>query len=423
MDKLVSAVRTYAWGSTTAIPELLGQEPTGEPQAELWVGAHPSAPSVLATTQVPLTQAIAENPELTLGGEIAARYSRLPYLMKVLAAAEPLSLQVHPTLEQAAEGFAREQERGPALDSPTRNYKDDQHKPEMILALTPFDALCGFRDPFQAARAFRWLQEEVSEPLASEAAAAIAAALERDAGDGSGLREAATVLLARDEGANRLAVLGADRVEEVMLASAEDQTVEHPGRVDDSLPLLPRLASVHPGDTGVLLALLLNLVRLAPGEAMSLGAGHLHAYLEGVGVEIMANSDNVLRGGLTPKHVDVAELLSVVDFAALEPRRVMPFSPVPGLELYFSGFDEFDLARLTHVEAPIRLPGDGPAEIVVVGGTLTLTAQDGSELVLKRGDTAFVPAADEPVMASGSVDVDAYIAVTDLTSYVEHTGL
>jgi mannose-6-phosphate isomerase len=168
---------------------------------------------------------------------------------------------------------------------------------------------------------------------------------------------------------------------------------------------------------------MLNLVRLAPGEAMSLAAGNIHAYLEGVGVEIMANSDNVLRGGLTSKHVDVPELLKIVDFSAVTPRRVMPFSPVPGLELYLSGFAEFDLARLTHAEEPVRLPGDGPAEIVVLSGSLDLTAAHGERLHLERGDTAFIPSADEPVTATGSVDVDAYVAVADLGTYVDSTGI
>ncbi|MGO3152524.1 MAG: mannose-6-phosphate isomerase, class I [Galactobacter sp.] len=422
MDKLISAVRTYAWGSTTAIPNLVGAEPTGEPQAELWVGAHPSAPSLLASSGMPLTEAIAADPRAALGPAVAARGGHLPYLMKVLAAAEPLSLQVHPTRAQAAAGYAREEAQGPAPDSPTRNYKDDQHKPEMILALTPFDALSGFRDPAESAEAFRWLAAEVSEPAASAAAVRVAEALaSQDAA--AGLREATTALLSDDPDVKRLAVLGPDRIEALILAVAAGSSAEHPGRTDAALPLLPRLARTHPGDTGVLLALLLNLVRLAPGEAMSLPAGNIHAYLEGVGVEIMANSDNVLRGGLTRKHVDVPELLKIVDFCAVTPRRVMPFDPVPGLQLYLSGFDEFDLARLTHTESSVRLPGDGPAEVLVVDGSLTLTAEDGSELRLERGDTAFVPASDEPVMAEGSIDVDAYIAVTDLGAYVDHTGL
>jgi mannose-6-phosphate isomerase len=425
VEKLSSPVRDYAWGSITAIPHLLGTEPTAHPQAELWIGAHPGAPSVVTSTGQSLEEAIAQDPPATLGASVAGEYGRLPYLMKVLAAAQPLSLQVHPTLAQAAEGYSREQAHGPALDSPERNYKDDQHKPEMIVALSPFDALSGFRDPAVSSKAFRWLQDEIDDAEAAHAAGRIAAALEggKDEEPGDRLRTATISVLQGDDAVRRLAHLAPDHVRARIALSADDATVEHPGLTDPSLPLITRLAEVHPGDTGLLLALMLNLVRLAPGEAMSLAAGNIHAYLEGVGVEIMANSDNVLRGGLTPKHVDVPELLRIVDFSVVEPRRVMPFSPVPGLDLYLSGFAEFDLARLTHAEEPVRLPGDGPAEIVVVAGSLELTAADGTQLVLERGDTAFIPSSDEPVTATGSVDLDAYVAVADLGSYVESTGI
>lgn len=406
MHKLSTSIRDYAWGSRTALAELLGREASGRAEAELWVGAHPGAPSLVQPEGITLTEVIASDPESTLGPDVAQRYGRLPYLMKLLAAEAPLSLQVHPNADQAVAGFAAEDSAGPPVDSPSRNYKDDRHKPELILALTPFDALSGFRSTEESQRAFRWLSQQVTEPGAAAAAAGVADALAAGR-----LETAAALILDRGEDLQRLVTLGARAVEEQVQASAEDESVAHPSRTDASLGLLPRLAKFYPKDVGVLLALLLNLVRLAPGEAMSLPSGNIHAYLEGVGVEVMANSDNVLRGGMTSKHVDVDELMRIVTFEPLEAHRVVPTSPAPGLEIYVSGFDEVDLARLSHAEAPVELPVRGPAEVVVVAGRLELLAADGSELVLGRGESGFIPYADQPVRARGSAELDAYVAL------------
>lgn len=403
MRKLSNTIRDYAWGSTTSLAELLGHDAQGDPEAELWIGAHPGAPSELVPEGTGLHEAIAADPEGMLGREVAAEYGRLPYLLKLLAAAQPLSLQVHPDLEQARAGFAAEEDTGPDRGAPNRNYRDDQHKPEMIVALTPFEALSGFRPTAESAPAFEWLAEHVQEPGAANAASGVAAALR--AGD---LAPATALLLQADDDVRRLAVLGARSVDDAAVAAAE---------VDHSLELLPRLAAFYPGDSGVLLSLLLHLVRLAPGEAMSLPAGNIHAYLEGTGVEIMANSDNVLRGGLTSKHVDVPELLRIVRFEPLDPHRVVAQTLSPGLEVYRSGFAEFDLARLTATESAVPLPGIGAAEVIVLHGTLVLTAKegqaDGSTLELARGESAFVAGSDLPVMLGGSPDLEAYIAFTD----------
>lgn len=398
MQKLSNTVRDYAWGSKTSLAELFGREPSGSPEAELWIGAHPGAPSVLEPARLPLDAAIAADPARMLGATVDAQYGRLPFLLKILAAAEPLSLQVHPNPEQAAAGFAAEQATGPEQDAPDRNYRDDQHKPEMIVALTAFEALSGFRDTAVSAHAFDWLASHVDEESARNAALTVAEALR--AGD---LAPAVALLMQADDAVRRLALLGARAVD----AASEDAAA-----VDPSLLLLPRLAAFHPGDSGALIALLLHLVSLRPGEAMSLPAGNLHAYLHGTGVEIMANSDNVLRGGLTPKHVDVPELLRIVRFEPLEPHRVQPLSPAPGLEIYRSGFAEFDLARISHAEAPVTLPGVGAAAVVVLSGTLVLTAADGSALELARGESAFIEGGDLPVTAQGNDGVEAYLGYT-----------
>ena len=397
MQKLSNTIRDYAWGSTTSLAQLLGHDAQGGPEAELWIGAHPGAPSTLQPGGERLDEAIAADPRGLLGDTVAAEYGRLPYLLKVLAAAEPLSLQVHPDAEQARAGFAAEEADGPERTAPNRNYRDDQHKPEMVVALTPFEALSGFRPTDASAVAFEWLAGQVQEESARNAASGIAAALR--AGD---LGPAAALLLRADDDVRRLAVLA---------ARAVDNNAQDAAAADTSLALLPRLAAFYPSDTGVLLSLLLHHVRLAPGEAMALPAGNLHAYLEGTGVEIMANSDNVLRGGLTSKHMDVPELLRIVRFEPLDPHRVTPEQVSQGVEVYRSGFAEFDLARVGATGGPVPLPGVGAAEVIVLGGELTLRSGEDT-LVLRRGESAFVAGSELPATLEGSDDVEAYLAFT-----------
>ena len=302
MQHLDGIVQHYAWGSASALPDLLGVARDGEPWAELWLGAHPSAPSRLADGR-PLDAAIAADPVGWLGAASVARFGpRLPFLLKVLAAGQPLSLQAHPTEAQAIAGFARENDLGIPLDAPERVYKDPHHKPELICALTPFDALCGFR-PLDATA-------ELLQVLAGRGAHGLApfAALLADAGaDPAGaLGYTVGSLLTMPAGDQRLLV---------DTTAAACAAAEGPDPFATSW--MVRLAERYPGDVGAVVSLLLNGVRLAPGEAIALEAGNLHAYLEGTGIEIMANSDNVLRGGLTPKHIDVPELLRVVDFTPL----------------------------------------------------------------------------------------------------------
>ncbi|MET7906184.1 mannose-6-phosphate isomerase, class I [Streptomyces sp. NPDC005355] len=391
MDRLVNTVRPYAWGSTTAIPELLGVRPTGEPQAEMWMGAHPGAPSRVDRGEgaVALSEVIAADPERELGpGAVRHFGPRLPFLLKVLAAASPLSLQVHPDLDQAKEGFADEEGRGVPADAPHRNYKDANHKPELICALTPFDGLCGFRDPGEAAALLAALEVDSLKPYVD---------ILHAHPESHALREVLTAVLTADPEAM------AETVHQAAAAAERLSALDgpHAPAYAAYAPAYAAYASIarhYPGDPGVIAAMLLNFVRLQPGEALYLGAGVPHAYLDGLGVEIMANSDNVLRCGLTPKHVDVPELLRVVRFEADAPAVLRPEADSSGEELYATPIDEFRLSRyvLAQGAEPRPLPAATPQILLCASGTVTLrgAGDDGGELRLACGESAFVPAGE-----------------------------
>lgn len=380
MDRLSNTVRPYAWGSTTAIPELIGAAPTGEPQAEMWMGAHPGAPSRLTRAsgngaEQSLTDVIAADPERELGpAAVAAFGPRLPFLLKLLAAGAPLSLQVHPDLAQAQQGYADEERRGIPIDAPHRTYKDANHKPELICALTPFDGLCGFRRPDDAADAIAALGVDSLKPYVD---------LLRARPEEAALREVLT------------AILTADPAE---MAHTVDEAAEAAGRLGGAHAPYAQIAHHYPGDPGVIAAMLLNYVQLQPGEALFLGAGVPHAYLGGLGVEIMANSDNVLRCGLTPKHVDVPELLRIVRFEATDPGILRPEASPAGEELYETPVDEFRLSRyvLPSGGAPVTLTAATPQILLCTAG-----APKVGELGLTPGESVFVPA-DESVEAAGT---------------------
>lgn len=369
--RLENTVQPYAWGSLTAIPELLGVPPTGAPQAELWIGAHPLAPSTAGG--VALSALVSQRPDEMLGAAVVARFgASLPFLLKVLAAAQPLSLQAHPSRAQAAAGFAREEAAGVPRSAPHRTYKDPNHKPELICALTPFKALCGFRDTKDSLRFFHALACPALAPLI-------------DTLQHRGLRAAFELVMTMPEGP-RL-VLVSDTVEACRTRAPKDFAAE--------CVMASSLAERYPGDAGVIGALLLNLVELKPGQALALGAGNLHAYLEGTGIELMANSDNVLRGGLTPKHVDVAELVHVLDFAegpatVLEPRGAPE-------AVYVTPFPDFRLSRLVPAGAAVTLERWGPELWLCVDGQVELNGAP-----LPRGASAFSPFADGPTTVSGT---------------------
>jgi mannose-6-phosphate isomerase len=373
---LGNPIREYAWGSRSAIAELLGQPtPSPRPQAEVWMGAHPNDPSRARCRGgwVPLPDLLREDPVGLLGEPGAARFDgELPFLFKVLAAAQPLSIQAHPNREQAREGFEREHAAGIALGARERNYPDPHPKPELICALSPFSALCGFRPIPEIVRAFRESQVD--------AFAAEIESLER-AGDPNALgRFFSTVWSAE-----------ADRI-----GRAIDQAVTNAERrsEDPAARWMTAIAAFYPGDAGVLAPLLLNLVALAPGEAMYLGAGELHSYLEGTGIEIMGNSDNVLRGGLTAKHVDVPELCRVLRFEPREVEILLPREISTGERIYETPADEFELAVLT-VEGgePWRSARSRGVEILLaIEGDMTITDRGtGESFALGRGASVLVP--------------------------------
>ncbi|MEE1755989.1 mannose-6-phosphate isomerase, class I [Streptomyces sp. SP18CS02] len=391
MDRLSNTVRPYAWGSTTAIPELLGTAPTGEPQAEIWMGAHPGAPSRVSRGLRPgvaagsgegaggpgqaLSDVIAAAPETELGPATVARFGpRLPFLLKILAAGAPLSLQVHPDLARAKEGYAAEERAGVPIDAPHRNYKDANHKPELICALTPFEGLCGFRAPGESAELMAALGVDSLKPYVD-----LLYAHPEDAA----LREVLTAVLSADPAG--------------MAATVTEAAAACERLGGDHAPYAS-LAHHFPGDPGVIAAMLLNHVRLQPGEALFLGAGVPHAYLHGLGVEIMANSDNVLRCGLTPKHVDIPELLRVVRFEAMDATVLRPEASPSGEEVYDTPIDEFRLSRFVRPEgvAPVDVTASTPQILLATAGT-----PRAGEIALAPGQSVFVPAG-EKVELSGT---------------------
>jgi mannose-6-phosphate isomerase len=384
--RIIEASQPYAWGSARAIQDLLGVDHPGV-LAEVWFGAHPSAPSRLADGGRTLPDAIAADPAGALGDDVVARFGpTLPYLLKVIAAEQPLSLQVHPSVERAREGFDREEAAGIAPDAPQRSYKDRNHKPELVFALTRFQALCGFRAPRRAAELFAGLDCSLARSLYG---------LLRADPSPAGIRSAFTHLL------NPLTRPAPHEVAELAEACTARLAAGSPSPRADKIVAL--LAAAYPGDPGVVTSLLLNPVTLQPGEAMFVPAGGVHAYLSGVAVEIMASSDNVLRAGLTPKHVDIAELLRNVDYVAAPPIRVAPEVFHGATRVFYAPVDDFELS-VTDVadddEHP--LPGRGPRVLLALEGDLVVTGSGDGTLELARGQACFVPASDGRLTVRGT---------------------
>ncbi|ATE57196.1 mannose-6-phosphate isomerase, class I [Actinosynnema pretiosum] len=402
MELLHNAVRAYAWGSRTAIAEMLGREvPAPHPEAELWMGAHPGDPSRVIGpdgTRRSLLDLLAEDPRGQLGDGCAERFGgRLPFLLKVLAAEEPLSLQAHPSAEQAAFGFAAEDAAGLAVDSPIRNYKDPSAKPELICALTEFHALAGFRAPDRTVALLRSLDAPDLAPYTELLAAQP---------DGSGLRALFTTLITLPQ--NSLDGL-LPQVLDACVAHVKDR-----GEFDAECRTALELGEAYPGDAGVLAALLLNRIVLSPGEAIYLPAGNLHAYLHGTGVEILANSDNVLRCGLTPKHVDVPELMRVLDFSSgdMPVQRGEPTRP--GLWVYRTPCPEFELSRIELAAGEsVEVDHGGPQILLCARGSATLSVHRGGHadvLELRRGQSVWLPAADPALRVEATEDAQLFRA-------------
>jgi mannose-6-phosphate isomerase len=390
MDLLRPVIRPYPWGTRTAIAELQGRPvPAPGPEAELWMGAHPSAPSGVGWTT--LDEVIAAAPERALGADCAGRFGgRLPFLLKVLSAEKALSIQVHPSRAQAQAGYAAENASGLAADDPARNYVDDWPKPELLYALTPFEVAAGLRTPADASTLLGALEVDELKPLAA---------------DLHDLRVALATILQWPEPA-RL-------VSEVAAACERLAASDSPYAAACAAAV--RVAADHPGDIGVVALLLMRHAVLQPGQAVFMPAGGLHAYLRGTGIELLANSDNVVRSGLTSKHIDVPELLRLLDPSVAVP-VLSPRPLVDGLATFDTPAPEFRL-YLINLLAPsppasaspappspapaLALPGTGPRILLCLGGACSLRAASGQELDLTRGESCFIPFADGPVHATG----------------------
>ena len=381
MQKLINSVQNYAWGSKTALTDLYGiANPNNLPMAELWMGAHPKSSSKIedASGQArSLRDVIDADKAALLGDKVAQRFGELPFLFKVLCADQPLSIQVHPNKQASEIGFAKENAAGIPLDAAERNYKDPNHKPELVFALTPFLAM----------NAFREFSEIVSllQPVAG-AHKAIAHFLENPNADALSQLFASLLNMQGEEKSHALAVLKA------ALGSQQGEPWE----------TILLISEFYPDDSGLFSPLLLNVVKLNPGEAMFLFAETPHAYLQGVALEVMANSDNVLRAGLTPKYIDIPELVANVKFVA-KPAAELLTQPVKnGAELDFPIPVEdfaFSLHDLSQTETTIAQ--ESAAILFCVEGEATLHKGE-QHLVLKPGESAFVAANESPVSVSGT---------------------
>jgi mannose-6-phosphate isomerase len=388
VDLLQPVIRPYAWGSRDAIAELQGRSvPADGPEAELWMGAHPSAPSGVSRDGVVTTldAVIARNPVRELGADCVARFgARLPFLLKVLSAESALSIQVHPSRAQAEVGYAEESARGLAPGDPSRNYVDDWPKPELLCALTPFEVLAGLRDPADAAGLLTALGIVRLAPVT-----------------GSLASSATDVRVLSCALASILAWPAEDRqalIDDVAAACA--RLAASPGPYAEACAAIVRVAADRPGDIGVVAALLLRHAVLAPGEAVYMPAGGLHAYLRGTGIELLANSDNVVRAGLTEKHIDVPELLKLLDPAVAVP--VIEATPrEDGVAQYVTPAPEFQLYRVELGAEVTALPGGGPRIVLCVDGCTSLKDAMGEVTEVGRGVACFISDADGSVSASG----------------------
>ncbi|MGC4093944.1 MAG: mannose-6-phosphate isomerase, class I [Polyangiaceae bacterium] len=387
VSELACKIQNYAWGSRSFIAALQGRAtPTELPEAELWIGAHAGAPAevVEGESRQRLDQLIARKPLELLGADVVRRFDGdLPFLLKVLAAAQPLSLQAHPNSEQARAGFDADEAAHIPLSAPQRSYKDCRHKPELIVALTPFVALTGFRRVERTRQLFAELQSARLSPLLAPLAelppeAALQALFERLMTSPRDVQQA--LVQSTLEGAAAALARGSEFEAELRWAA--------------------RLNQLYPGDIGVVSSLLLNLVELAPFEGLYLPAGNLHAYLDGSGVEIMAASDNVLRGGLTPKAVNVPELLRVLRFRELDVEPLRAKLGEAGEHVYSTSAAEFQLSYFT-LEQPRTLATSGGPELLLVSEGRARIITESGALLLVSGSAAFVPASIESITLEG----------------------
>ena len=364
LSRISGVTKNYDWGSTDLIPNFFGLEKPNKPIAEIWFGTHPLGESQTIVEHKPLSESIGK---------------QLSFLVKLLSAEKALSIQVHPNSQQAKDGFHFEQAQGIALDDPKRNYKDASHKPEALVALTSFQALCGFRPRADLIQVFTEFGK--SEPVFSS--------LAQKLNGGAQLSEVFESLIGNQELANRFT--------ESVDSSQSDAITQK------SRDLVEKLLIQFPGDTGALVALMLNEVSLEPGEAIYLPAGNIHAYLSGLGLEVMAASDNVLRSGLTSKHVDVAEVLKLADFNELTEPKVRPKKLAEGLSEYPVDCEEFRVYRAEvsgkNLLADLKLPAS--AMVVCTAGEVAVSTSLEEREVLTKAEVVFVSGAKK-LSLSGS---------------------
>ncbi len=385
MQRIVGTIRHYDWGSPDFIANLLGNPVTDVPNAEYWLGTHPSSPTTITDdgNKSDLRTFLKANPQL-LGEKIRGNYGdELPYLVKILSAAAPLSLQAHPNEEDARAGFEKENAEGIALDDPRRTFKDPRPKPELIVALTEFDALVGFRDPAESYRLFTALGDipeldSVIGPLENRRGSAA-------------LEEVFLDALSIDEDRRWI-------VNEV--ASAAIKHIDDPGKVGDFARTAVLIDEHFPGDPSLIAALLLNRRHLHPGQALHVSPGTMHAYLNGSGVEVMTSSDNVLRGGLTGKHIDADALVRVVTFKSEPAKILMPSQVRGGVETYDYPDSTYRVWRIKPDGDAVELPAESSARILLVTEGSLLLHSAGRQELLERGQSVFL-AAEEQVSALG----------------------
>ena len=417
--RMLNPIQEYDWGSTTSIPELMDLPNPGQvPMAELWLGAHPKAPSRIEVNgrEMSLLDAIGEDPVAMVGSSVREKYgSALPYLFKVLAAEKALSIQSHPNKKQAEAGWARENAAGISPAAADRNYRDANHKPELICALTPFWGLRGFRPIVDITHDFR----SIADPDATLLAEQLAARPNSD-----GLKQFFSSLMglgskARERLLSHAVAFAAGRWSTLSGSDASLQPGGPPAQsasaVGEAAPeryfWVGELSRQFPGDIGILGPFYLNTIFLRPGNAMYLSAGVLHAYLHGTGVELMANSDNVLRGGCTTKHIDVPELLATVEFQPEVPQILLPEGD--RLQTYRSGAREFRLsvATLAAAEPELSIEGGTPKVVLSVVGSCVvteMTTDQPAAMKLERGHSVFVSANSPGITVRG--DCAIYVA-------------
>jgi mannose-6-phosphate isomerase len=398
--KLKNTVKNYDWGSPQWLPEFLGEKNISRiPWAELWMGVHPSGPSRIMGGpeggELFLPDLIARNPRYFLGEETGRDFGALPFLFKVLAATKPLSIQAHPDAEQARQGWERENSGAVPLDAPERNYKDPNPKPEILCALSRFKALCGFRRPEE----IRILLEIFGAESGLQSAMEGLVSALSDSGDSHPLKAFLSRLYTLDP-----------EILKAMSGYGRHQALgeEYP-EYSEEWALVRNLAGLYPGDSGVIAPLYLNLLTLAPGEAIYLPAGILHAYIHGMGVELMANSDNVLRGGLSSKHIDLKELFRVLKFFPFRPQVLRPGGQgengTGNRSLCFkypAPCGEFSLSLIQGGEHVFS--SKGPSIVLVTEGELVIDrgSGDNGKLRLRQGESAFVPAGGGELKFSGA---------------------